>query len=355
MIPEVTKGRERAGKSLEGFDIVPAVPSAVTADRGATLDRVRADLVTYLSLPFYRSMLERSGFGEEIAGFDAGIADGDVERAKAAMSEPMLDSLGGFGSADDVQRRRPPLPGRGGHLAGRQPGADRRLRGDPRGGRRADLTGPAVARVVAIADLHGYLPDDLAEGDVLVIAGDVCPISTTRSRSRTAGCASVLPLAGVPPPRRGRLDRRQPRLRLPDARWRPGGRGHYLLDGGADVAGLSFYGTPWVPKLKGWAFYAPDEELAERMASIPAVDVLVPHGPPRGYGDLLARGGRAGSEALLEAIDADPAASSARSATSTRTMGPGSGARPGSRTSPTSTSATRSRPRAERAFDLTPS
>ena len=48
-------------------------------------------------------MLERSGFGEEIAGFDAGIADGDVERAKSAMSEPMLDSLGGFGSADDVQ------------------------------------------------------------------------------------------------------------------------------------------------------------------------------------------------------------------------------------------------------------
>ena len=26
VIPEVTKGRERAGKTLEGFDIVPAVP-----------------------------------------------------------------------------------------------------------------------------------------------------------------------------------------------------------------------------------------------------------------------------------------------------------------------------------------
>lgn len=103
VIPEVTRGRERAGKSLDGFDIVPAVPSAVTTDRAVTLDRVRSDLVTYMSLPFYRSMLERSGFGEEITGFDAGIANGDVERAKAAMSEPMLDSLGGFGSADDVR------------------------------------------------------------------------------------------------------------------------------------------------------------------------------------------------------------------------------------------------------------
>ena len=103
VIPEVTKGRERAGKTLDGFDIVPAVPSAVTADRGATLDRMRSDLVTYLSLPFYRSMLERSGFEGEVASFDAGMADGDVERAKAAMSEAMLDSLGGFGSADDVR------------------------------------------------------------------------------------------------------------------------------------------------------------------------------------------------------------------------------------------------------------
>ncbi len=103
VIPEVAKGRERAGKTLEGFDIVPAVPSAVTADREATLNRMRSDLVTYLSLPFYRSMLERSGFGGEIAGFDAGVGDGDIEAGKAAMSEPMLDSLGGFGSAEDVR------------------------------------------------------------------------------------------------------------------------------------------------------------------------------------------------------------------------------------------------------------
>jgi hypothetical protein len=64
---------------------------------------MRNDLVTYLSLPFYRSMLERSGFGEELAGFDAGMGEGDVERAKAAMSEAMLDSLGGFGGADEVR------------------------------------------------------------------------------------------------------------------------------------------------------------------------------------------------------------------------------------------------------------
>jgi len=103
VVPEVAKGRERAGKPLAGFDVVPAVPAAVTGDREATLERMRGELVTYLSLPFYRSMLERSGFGAEIAEFDDGIGTGDLERARAAISEPMLDSLGGFGTAGDVR------------------------------------------------------------------------------------------------------------------------------------------------------------------------------------------------------------------------------------------------------------
>lgn len=103
VIPEVTLGRKRAGRSLEGFEVVAAVPAAVSADREATLARVRSDLVTYLSLPFYRAMLERAGFEIELTGFDAGMAAGDIERAKGAISESMLDAQGGFGSAADVR------------------------------------------------------------------------------------------------------------------------------------------------------------------------------------------------------------------------------------------------------------
>lgn len=103
VIPEVTKGRERAGKSMDGFDVVAAVPSALTDDREAALGALRQELVTYASLPFYRAMLERSGFSAEIAAFDEGIAAGDVEQAKAGISEGMLDALGGIGSADMVR------------------------------------------------------------------------------------------------------------------------------------------------------------------------------------------------------------------------------------------------------------
>ena len=103
VVPEVSKGRERAGKPLEGFDVVAAVPAALTDDRDAVLETMRGDLVTYMSLPFYRAMLERSGFGSEIAAFDEGMGAGDVERAKDGISDAMLTALSGVGSAEDVR------------------------------------------------------------------------------------------------------------------------------------------------------------------------------------------------------------------------------------------------------------
>ena len=136
VVPEVTKGREKAGKDLEGFDIVAAVPAALTEDRDAVLETMRGDLVTYMSLPFYRAMLERSGFGEEIAAFDEGMGAGDVEKAKAGISERMLTALTGVG----IGRRRPrgdrALPRRRRRLPLRRRDPADRLRGDPRGRRR---------------------------------------------------------------------------------------------------------------------------------------------------------------------------------------------------------------------------
>jgi probable F420-dependent oxidoreductase len=101
-VPAVREGRERAGKALDGFDVVAAVPAGLTDDRDAALAAMRGELVTYCSLPFYRAMLERSGFGDELAAFDEGMA-GDVERAKAGISERMLDALAGIGDADAVR------------------------------------------------------------------------------------------------------------------------------------------------------------------------------------------------------------------------------------------------------------
>jgi F420-dependent oxidoreductase-like protein len=103
VIPEVTAGRERAGKGLEGFDIVAAVPAAVTNDRAVAFQTMRGDLITYWSLPFYRAMIERSGFGAEIAAFDAGMKAGDLDKAKEGISDDFLEALTAIGSPDEVK------------------------------------------------------------------------------------------------------------------------------------------------------------------------------------------------------------------------------------------------------------
>jgi alkanesulfonate monooxygenase SsuD/methylene tetrahydromethanopterin reductase-like flavin-dependent oxidoreductase (luciferase family) len=103
VVPEARAGRERAGKSMDGFDVVAAVPSAVTDDKASAYETMRNDLVTYWTLPFYRAMIERSGFKDDIAGFDAGMQAGEVERAKAAISDRFLDDLAAIGSPDEVR------------------------------------------------------------------------------------------------------------------------------------------------------------------------------------------------------------------------------------------------------------
>jgi len=101
VVPGVRAGREKAGLGLDGFSIVAAVPGAVTDDRAAAYDAMRTDLLPYFGLPFYRAMLERSGFGEDIAAFDA--AAGAVDVMRAAISDDFLDVLTAVGSEDDVR------------------------------------------------------------------------------------------------------------------------------------------------------------------------------------------------------------------------------------------------------------
>ncbi len=129
----MTKGRERAGKTLEGFDVVPAVPAAVVNDPAEPYAAMRKDLLPYFGLPFYRAMLERSGFGAEIEAFDA--AAGDVDAMQAAISERFLNELTAVGDDTAVRtgieryraggcdlplRRADPEDGLRGHAASRR-------------------------------------------------------------------------------------------------------------------------------------------------------------------------------------------------------------------------------------------
>ncbi len=101
VIPEVRAGRERAGLTLEGFDVAPAVPAALTDDPDAVRATMRGELIPYFGLPFYRAMIERSGFGGEIAAYDA--AAGDLPAMQAAISDEFLAELAAIGDASEVR------------------------------------------------------------------------------------------------------------------------------------------------------------------------------------------------------------------------------------------------------------
>lgn len=108
VIPEVRAGRERAGRTLEGFDVVAAVPAALSEDRESAYRAMRKDLIPYFGLPFYRAMIERTGFREDIERYDS--AAGNLEAMQGAISEAFLDELTAVGDAqalaDGIERYR---------------------------------------------------------------------------------------------------------------------------------------------------------------------------------------------------------------------------------------------------------
>lgn len=78
----------------------------------------------------------------------------------------------------------------------------------------------------------------------------------------------------------------------------------YLEDEAVEIDGIKFYGSPWQPASRGWAFHLPrGPELAAKWSSIPEdTDVLITHGPPRGIGDLAGFEGPSGCDDLLRRV-----------------------------------------------------
>jgi len=169
-------------------------------------------------------------------------------------------------------------------------------------------------RVVAISDLHGWLPPDVPECDLLIIAGDICPDAPgTESRAQLNASAEHQA--------RWLRERFIPWVERQAAReivmcW---GNHDYvgevpavvppmplrlMTDEAQEVSGLHIYASPWTsfaPEV--WAFDVPPATLAGYMGRIPAgLDVLVTHGPPKGVLDRVRSGVHAGSDALLKAV-----------------------------------------------------
>jgi F420-dependent oxidoreductase-like protein len=100
VVPHVREGRRNAGKELDGFDIVAAVPTAVTEEVDGARATLRADLSPYFLLPFYRTMIERSGYDADVRLFDEAMERGDASAAAIAISDGFLENLAAIGPPD---------------------------------------------------------------------------------------------------------------------------------------------------------------------------------------------------------------------------------------------------------------
>ena len=123
-VPSIAEGRAKAGKSPEGFDIVAAVPAAVTSEPDQAKAQLRAELIPYFSLPFYRKMIELSGFGDDLAGFDSQGVD--------AISDEFLALLAAIGTRGGGRGRRAQLRRQRRDLAVHRRDLEDRLRHDAR-------------------------------------------------------------------------------------------------------------------------------------------------------------------------------------------------------------------------------
>lgn len=149
-------------------------------------------------------------------------------------------------------------------------------------------------RIVAISDLHGYLPTDLPEGDTLCICGDIFPLS---KQSKVISCYHWLDEQFIPWTEQlpyndviiiaGNHDFFFEKASFGDiiAEF-TGTKITYLKDSWVKIKGIKFYGTPWCHRFGNWAFMDDDYKLEMIFENIPEdVDFLLTHDAPYGCSD----------------------------------------------------------------------
>lgn len=170
-------------------------------------------------------------------------------------------------------------------------------------------------RIVAIADTHGQhraLTDEqhyrrMPEGDVLVVAGDLCAMDGTK--------ADILDMVDW----MGGLDYKWKLLiggnhDLPLDRpykadlWRAMRAAgiYYCEHEGMEIEGVTLFLTPYTPRLRGipWAFGYDPQVRTNKWDDVPDwTDVLVTHGPAYEILDKTIYGIHAGCPQMLRMID----------------------------------------------------
>lgn len=104
-------GREKAGKTLDGFDVVPTVPIAVGDDVDTLVGLFRPYTALYVGgmgsreQNFYNKLAQRMGYGKEAAEIQDKYLSGDKAGAAAAIPRDLIDSTTLLGPVERIADR----------------------------------------------------------------------------------------------------------------------------------------------------------------------------------------------------------------------------------------------------------
>ena len=194
-------------------------------------------------------------------------------------------------------------------------------------------------RIVAVSDLHGYLPnpESIPACDVVCICGDFVPLEYQNDDAASIAwfclefvpwtdklsCKRVILVAGnhdffmehvmLGPMREDGTQKCRTASEVLKKLLPGNNKGKhkivYLRDNSVEIDGKKFYGTPWTTGLPGWAFATTEEAFADMLKRMPKqFDVLLTHMPPTigAVGTVLEHGWNYGrdfsSQALADAI-----------------------------------------------------
>lgn len=198
-------------------------------------------------------------------------------------------------------------------------------------------------KCVGISDIHGLLPKDLPEGDLLFLPGDISPLDYQSDQTQmlawfylvflpwveSVPFKKVILVAGNHDFFLENIHKRAKKSPYPpyvEYSWRSAGdvtkklfpgmlKGKYsklvyLCDSSFTYEGRRIYGTPYIEDLTSWAFYLNKEDIEKKFKNIPnKCDVILTHMPPKieGIGQVLQSrtfnyGTDYGSEILTEVL-----------------------------------------------------
>lgn len=158
-------------------------------------------------------------------------------------------------------------------------------------------------KICAMSDIHGYLPDNIEECDIVCICGDIMPLESQRNCTdsfmwlkgyffpwvNNLPCEKVFLIGGNHDFLIGWMDTKAVNRLVRENCY---DKLVYLNNSSTDYDGIHIHGCPNVENLEGWAFYTDD---GHEYTSIPyTTDILLTHMPPKienvgyipKYGDL---------------------------------------------------------------------